>query len=163
MWSVHNGVLAMKRNIKFWWLQAPGWLLFIYLVYAQAIPALDYAAGVRMGTQEPAAVVTEVGVAFWKGFAVGDLLCYIPLLALGLAGHWRGARWSDAVLGAALGITVYWPIVCLAALVAARQADGWRIDDETAFWVVLPLIACWAAWGLWQLVTAAKFQSAPNK
>ena len=135
----------MKRNIEFWLIQAPGWLLLSYLVYAQAIAAFDYGMGVRLGTQEPAAVVSEVGVAFWYGFAVGDLLVYIPLLASGLVGFWLNKRWGQPVLGAALGITVYWPIVCLAAVVAARDASGWNLVDETPYWIVLPLIAAWAA------------------
>ena len=71
----------MKRT-GFWVLQAPGWLLFVYLVYAQAIPAFDYQLGVAMGTQEPAARVSEVGVAFWWGFAFADLVAYLPLLGL---------------------------------------------------------------------------------
>jgi hypothetical protein len=54
----------MKRDIDFWLIQAPGWLLLIYLVYAQAIPAFNYETGVAMGTQEPAEVVSDVGVAF---------------------------------------------------------------------------------------------------
>ena len=138
----------MKRNIEFWLIQAPGWLLLSYLVYAQAIAAFDYGMGVRLGTQEPAAVVSEVGVAFWYGFAVGDLLVYIPLLAAGLVGFRLNKRWGQPVLGAALGITVYWPIVCLAAVVAARDASGWNLVDETPYWIVLPLIAAWAAWAL---------------
>jgi len=135
-------------------LQGPGWLLLVYLVYAQGISALDYELGVAMGTQESAAVISEVGTAFWYGFAFGDLVLYIPLLAAGLAGHWLGLGWARAVLGAALGITVYWPIVCLAAVVAARGADGWALADETAFWIVLPIIAVWGAWGLWRLARA---------
>ncbi|MCP4303849.1 MAG: hypothetical protein GY788_03005, partial [bacterium] len=71
----------------FWFLQIPGWLLFAYLVVAQCLPALDYALGVRMGTQEPAHRVTEVGVAFFKGFAGADLVFYTPLLGLALVGH----------------------------------------------------------------------------
>jgi len=138
----------MKRNIEFWLIQAPGWLLLSYLVYAQAIAAFDYDMGVRLGTQEPAEVVSEVGVAFWYGFAVADVLVYIPLLAAGLVGFWLSKRWGRVVLGAALGITVYWPIVCLAAVVAARDASGWNLVDETPYWIVLPLIAAWAAWGL---------------
>ncbi len=58
-----------KRSITFWFIQGPGWLLFAYLLFAQGIPAIDYQFGVAMGTQEPAAVISEVGVAFWKGFA----------------------------------------------------------------------------------------------
>jgi len=141
----------VKRNISFWLLQGPGWLLLIYLIYAQAIPAFNYELGVTMGTQESADKITEVGTAFWYGFAFGDLLVYIPLLALGLVGHGLSKQWGQVIFGAALGITVYWPIVCLAAVVAARGATGWHIEDEAAYWVVLPLIAFWGAWGLWRI------------
>ena len=114
----------MKRDVNFWLIQLPGWLLLFYLVYAQAIPAFDYDTGVAMGTQESAEMITEVGTAFFYGFAFGDLVSYIPLLAIGLIGHWIGKMWGRVILAAALGITVYWPIVCLAAVVAARDAAG---------------------------------------
>ena len=143
------------RGAGHWWLQIPGWLLLAYLVYAQAIPAFDYELGVRMGTQEPAQRITEVGAAFWYGFAFGDLVVYIPLLAAGLIGHWLGSAWWRVLLGAALGITVYWPVVVLAAMVDARDASGWNID-EAAYWVVLPVIAAWALWGLWTIGRTGK-------
>jgi hypothetical protein len=137
-----------KREASFWALQIPGWLLLIYLIYAQGITAFRYDLGVAMGTQEPVEMITEVGAAFWYGFAFGDLLTYIPILLVGLLGHLRAARWGRTWMAAALGITVYWPIVCLAALVHARGAPGWNIADETPYWVVLPMIAAWGAWGL---------------
>lgn len=139
-----------KRNASFWWLQIPGWLLLIYLVIAQAIPAFDYEIGVRMGTQEPASRITEVGVAFFYGFAVGDLLFYIPIFALGLVGQLLDKSWWRITMAAALGITVYWPIVCLVTVVDARDAVGWDIDD-TAYFVVLPAIALWGLWGFLHL------------
>lgn len=77
-----------------------------------------------MGTQEPAERVTEVGVAFWKGYAGADLIFYTPLLGFGLAGHLRETFWAPVVLSAALGVTVYWPIACLWAVNAARCASG---------------------------------------
>jgi len=140
-----------KRNFNFWLIQAPGWLLLLYLIYAQAIPAFNYETGVIMGTQEAAEAVSEVGVAFWYGFAFGDLIAYIPLLAIGLIGYWLGKSWGRVILGAALGVTVYWPVVCLAAVVAARDATGWNLVNETPYWIVLPLITFWGAWGLWRL------------
>lgn len=143
-----------QRGAQFWVVQALGWVLFLYLLYAQAIPAFDYQLGVRMGTQESAETITGVGTAFWYGFAFGDLVAYIPMLALGLLGHWIRKPWGSVVLAAALGVTVYWPIVCLAAVVAARGAEGWNLPSETGFWVVLPLIALWGAFGLWHLVRA---------
>ena len=138
---------VVGRGASFWSLQIPGWLLLTYLVYAQAIPAFDYELGVQMGTQESSLKVTEVGAAFWYGFALADLLVYIPLLAAGLTGHWWNRPWGRVIFGAALGITVYWPIVCLAAAVDARDAAGWTID-ETPYWIVLLPITVWELWGL---------------
>lgn len=148
-----------KRRVAFLALQVPGWFLLIYLIYAQGISAFDYQLGVTMGTQEPVAAVTEVGAAYWYGFAVGDVLTYIPILCVGLVGHLRRARWGRIALAAALGITVYWPVVSLAALVDARNAVGWNITSEIPYWIVCLLIAAWAAWGLWWLImTESRFE-----
>lgn len=141
----------MKRKLDSWLIQAPGWLLLTYLVYAQAIPAFSYGTGVKMGTQEPAQVVSEVGVAFWYGFAFGDLVTYIPMLALGLIGFGLQKNWGRVFLAAALGVTVYWPVVCLAAVVAAQDASGWNLENVAAYWIVLPLIMLWGVMGLWRL------------
>ena len=140
-----------KRDVKFWTLHGPGWLLSSYLVYAQAIPAFNYDLGVSMGTQESADTISDVGVAFWYGFALADLVVYIPLLFLGLLGHWIGKAWGNILLAASLGITVYWPVVCLAAVVSARGATGWNLTSEVPYWIVLPLITLWGLWGLWYI------------
>lgn len=133
-------------------LQVPGWLLLAYLIYAQGIAAFGYELGVRMGTQEPAETITEVGTAFFYGFALADLLIYIPILMLGLIGHIRSTPRGRIVFAAGLGITVYWPVVCLITVVDARDASGWSLVDETAYWIVLPLIALWGLWGLWAVM-----------
>jgi hypothetical protein len=141
-----------KRDTGFWLVQVPGWFLLIYLVYAQAIPAIDYDLGVAMGTQESADQITAVGAAFYYGFAFADLATYIPILLFGLAGLWINRQWGQAFMSAAFGITIYWPVVSLAAVVKARGAPGWDLGDETAYWIVLPLIGAWAIWGLARLV-----------
>ena len=145
-----------KRGLFFWTLQGPGWLLLIYLVYAQGISAISYELGVTMGTQESAEAISEVGAAFWYGFALGDLLTYIPILCVGLIGHLRGKDWGRTALAAALGITVYWPVVSLAALVDARNAPGWNIGEESPYWIVCLVIAAWGAWGLWVILSTAQ-------
>lgn len=138
-------------NSAFWFVQIPGWLLFVYLVYAQCLPAFQYELGVRLGTQEPAENVTEVGAAFWWALAFADLIVYTPLLGLGLVGHALESEWSFLVLGAALGITVYWPIVCLATICAARNATNWNLPKERQYWIVLPIISLWGAFALYLL------------
>lgn len=139
-------------TVLFWIIQGPGWALFAYLAIAQCLSAFDYSLGVRMGTQEPAEKITPVGVAFFWAFAVADLVFYTPLLGLGLIGHALGAGWGGIVLGAALGVTIYWPITCLAAVVRARGAPGWSLPKESQYWIVLPLIAVWALVSLLALV-----------
>ena len=141
-------LLIKNHSSSFWGLQIPGWILLIYLIYAQGITAFGYDLGVSMGTQEPTEVISEVGVAFWYGFAFGDLVAYIPILLMGLIGHLRAEQWGRIWMAAALGISVYWPIVCLVAVVNARTACGWNLTDEAPYWIVLPLIAAWGAWRL---------------
>ena len=144
--------MTREHGFAFWALQGPGWLLLIYLIYAQGISAFGYELGVAMGTQEPVEMVTEVGAAYWYGFALGDLLTYIPILCIGLIGHLRGAHWGRIALAAALGITVYWPVVSLAALVDARDAAGWNVSSEMPYWIVCLLTAAWGTYGLWLIM-----------
>ena len=144
-------IVKRRRTVGFWILQGPGWLLLLYLIYAQGVSAISYDLGVSMGTQEPAERITEVGAAFWFGFAFGDLIFYIPLLLMGLIGHLRGTHRGAIALAAALGMTVYWPIVSLAALVDARDAPGWEIASEAPYWFVCLLISAWGAFALWLL------------
>ena len=146
------GMTADSRGPCFWMIQIPGWILGIYLIIAQGLTAFSYELGVKMGTQESAGTITEVGTAFWYGFAVGDLLIYSPLLLVGLLGHFLGMRWSRVPLVAALGITVYWPVVCLAALLDARDAEGWKLVNELPYWMLLPLVSLWGLWGLLVLI-----------
>ena len=124
-------------------IQVPGWALLLYLILAQCPAAFSYKLGVKMGTQEPAEAITEVGAAFWWGLAFADLVFYTPTLALGLAGQLLGTEWAPLILGAALGTTVYWPIASLATVKAARHAPGWSLPKERQYWIVLPLIALW--------------------
>jgi len=130
-------------DTSFWFIQLPGWALVIYLVFAQCTAAFSYSLGVKMGTQEPAEQITQVGAAFWWGLAFADLVFYTPLLGLGLIGHYLATDWAILVLGAGLGATVYWPIASLATVQAARGAPGWSLPKERQYWIVLPLIAGW--------------------
>ena len=55
------------------------------------------------------------------------------------------------LVDAALGITVYWPVACLAAVVAARGSAGWNLSNESDYWLVLPLVSLGGLWGLWHI------------
>jgi len=138
----------MSAHFGSWLLQGPGWLFVIYLVVAQCVSAVRYEAGVRMGTQEPADRITPVGRAFFWGFAFADLVADQPKREQRRVEHPIGAGWTELVLGAGPGITIYWPIVCLAGVCAARGAPGWSLPKEGQYRVALPLIAVWGLAGL---------------
>ena len=55
------------------------------------------------------------------------------------------------MLGAAAGIAMYWPVVVLASTIAARDAPGWNLANETAYWIVLPIVSLWGAFGPWRV------------
>ena len=132
----------------------PGFLIYCDMEQTQGemgISAIDYELGVAMGMQEPAEKSTEVGVAFWRGFALADLVFYIPVLALGLIGHFKQKNWGRICLAAALGISIYWPVTCLAAVIYAQGAPGWDFPVPLIYWIVLSGIVIWSLWGLWQL------------
>lgn len=118
-----------------------------------------------MGTQGSATVLTDVGVAYSYGFCVADLVFYVPMLAIGLFGHWGGRAWSRIVLAVPLGISVYWPLVALVAFVDARGVPGWLFIEEPfyLFWIIWPCIALWALWALWRLARSAGIEPAANR
>ena len=68
----------MKRDIGLWSIQGPGWLLLLYLIFAQAIPAFDYDLGVSMGTQESADRFLK------SGLPSGTVLLSVTLLPISL-------------------------------------------------------------------------------
>ncbi len=142
---------GINRPLPFWIFQTFGWLLLIFLIYSQGISAFNYELGVSMGTQESVESITEIGTAFWKGFALADLVFYIPLLAVGLLGHIRNSPRGRICLAASLGITIYWPIVCLVALVHTREAADWKVISETPYWIACLIIMLWGIWGLFLL------------
>jgi hypothetical protein len=146
---------ATVSGIAFWMIQIPGWTLFAYLLVAQCTAAVNYSLGVRIGTQEPAEHVTQVGVAFWKGYAGADLVFYTPLLGVALVGHFLRTSWAEISLAAAFGITVYWPIACLLTVRAASGAKGWYLPKEAQYWVVLPIITLWGTVGLFLLLLSS--------
>ena len=98
------------------------------------------------------------GPCFWMIQIPGWILGIYLIVAQGLTafsyelgvtiGHLLGTGWRRVPLGAGLGITVYLPVVCLAALVDARDAEGWKLINELPYWMVLPLVSLWGLWGL---------------
>ncbi len=126
-----------------WIIQGPGWALVLYLLVTQCTSAISYGFGVRYGFQEPESRITAIGTALFWGFALADLVFYAPLLALALVADLLNWAASDALLGAALGVTVYWPIVCLATVKRARGVENWHLPKEGQYWLALPAIILW--------------------
>jgi len=147
-----------------YWVISTAWVLLIYLIYGQALSALSYDLGVHLGTQLPADIITEIGVAFFLGFAIVDAIVYIPLFLVSLVGFWAMYTWWWVLFSAALGISLYWPIACLATMTFLQNEPTWKLPNEEyrTYSVVLPCISIWATWGLWlMLAEASSYSSSP--
>ena len=101
-----------------------------------------------MKTQEPVEVIGPIGMAFYKAFSVADTFVYLPILISGLLLHLSTGDSPDnksslILLAAAYGITVYWPIDCLAAVIYAKGSWNLQEEAEAEYFLVLPVIALW--------------------
>jgi hypothetical protein len=139
------------RNIGFWILISLGILLTIMLLIGQTFSLINYDLTVSLGLQESVEEVSEVGVAWAKGFAFGDTILYLPLLLIGIIGLLKRKSWGFYSMFGALAITVYWPIVSLSTIFIGRTAVNLNPDKYVSYSIILPLIAIYGLWGMWYL------------
>lgn len=128
-----------------------GVVLIILLLAGQSFSLLNYELTVSLGLQESVEEVTPVGVAWAKGFALGDTLAYIPLLIVGIIGLLKSKKWGFYAMFASSAISVYWPIVNLSAIYFGRDALALNPDKYVSFSIILPLISVYGLWGMWYL------------
>lgn len=129
-------------------MEGAGIFLCVWLFLGQTMALVDYEFTISLGLQEAASAVTDIGVAYNKAFGVADTLFYLPLLVIGLVGYGLGKTWGVVPLAAALGITAYWPIVCLYALYAAKGAPGFTFSSHMLYTIILVPVAAYGLWGL---------------
>ncbi|WP_292467421.1 hypothetical protein [Methanolobus sp.] len=128
-----------------------GVILAIMLLSGQTYSLMDYDQAVSMGLQESVEEVSEVGVAWAKGFALADTLLYLPLLLLGIGGLLKRKAWGLYSMVGAMAITAYWPIVSLATVFIGRDTLNLNPDKYVSYSIILPLIALYGLWGIWYL------------
>ena len=143
--------MTETRNIGFWILISLGILLTIMLLIGQTFSLINYDLTVSLGLQESVEEVSEVGVAWAKGFAFGDTVLYLPLLLIGIIGLLKRRSWGFYSMFGALAITVYWPIVSLSTIFIGRTALNLNPDKYVSYSIILPLIAIYGLWGMWYL------------
>jgi hypothetical protein len=140
--------MASPRPVGFWVLVGIGIFICVTLPIGQTMAVINYDFAVWLGMQEPASALTEIGVAINKGFGAADTLVYLPLFVLGLVGYWRAKSWGLIPLSAALGITAYWPVVCLYFLYVAKDAPGFAAQNYARYMIILVPIFLYALWAL---------------
>ena len=140
-----------KHSFGFWVLIVIAVLLGILLLVGQTFSLFAYELTVSWGLQESADEITDVGIAFAKGFAFADTVFYLPLLIAGIIGLIKRTRWGLYAMLATLGITVYWPIVHLIAIWSEREAINLLPEKYTSFTITLSLLVIYGIWGIWYL------------
>jgi hypothetical protein len=141
----------MRRSFGFWFLVIVGVFLNVMFLAGQTLSLIDYDLTVSLGLQESVDEISNTGVAFAKGFAFGDTVCYIPLFGIGIVGLLRSRTWGLFAMFGALSITVYWPLVHLYAIYAGKSYMHLSHEKYLSYSIILPLIALYGLWGMWFL------------
>ena len=143
--------MTNRRPIGFWILMILGMLFSVMILLGQTMSFINYDFTVSIGLQESRDVVGEMGVAINKGFGLSDTIIYLPLLVIGLVGLWLRKKWGLFAMVGALGITAYWPMVCLFFLLFARGSPGFNFTNFTSYTILLTAFTVYGLWGLWYL------------
>ncbi len=140
-----------KRPLGFRLIIGFGIFMIAFMLLGQTMSFIDYDFTVSLGLQEHGDIVTAIGVAMNKGFGLADTIVYIPLVALGIAGLFMRRQWGVFAMMGAMGITAYWPIVCLSFIYFAKGAPGFAFTRYGAYTVLLSTISLIGIWGMWYL------------
>lgn len=138
-------------KMGYWFLITFSSVLLLFLIVGQSFALIDYNYVVSIGLQESIEEVTIIGIAWLKAFAIGDTLAYIPLLLAGIIGMIKKRKWGYISMFASLAISVYWPIVNLAAIYLAKNDINLNADKYVSFSIILPIIAIYGLWGMFYL------------
>ncbi len=141
-----------NRPAGLWIITVFSLLLLAMLLLGQMMAFIDYDFTVSLGLQEPAEMISLMGVAVNKGFGLGDTIVYIPLLVVGLAGLWLRKEWGVFAMTSAMAITAYWPAVCFSLLLFARGTPGFAFTRFVPYGIFLSCIFLFALWGLWYVI-----------
>jgi hypothetical protein len=127
-----------------------GFLAFdlIFLLAGQTLCLFDYDFTVRMGLQEDSKAIGEYGIQVNRAFGLGDTVVLIPLTALALIGLVLKKRWALTALAAAMGVTLYWPFVCIGLFSFLDGVAGYTLVPGFTYWVAFGLHMGFALWTL---------------
>ena len=148
--------MKYKKDVGFWALILLATVLFVFLIIGQTLSVIDYDLALNLGLQESEEEIGKVGIAFAKGFAFADTIFYVPILVLGILGLLKGKKWGAVLMLAALGITVYWPIVHLYAIYIDTEAITLNQEKYISFPIVLGLIIIYGLWGIYYLYKSSR-------
>ena len=104
---------STKRPVAFWLFAAFLTFTIVFVLTGQTMSLADYDFTVRHGLQESPALVSMFGVQVNRGFAAGDTIVYLPLVAVSLAGLCMRKRWSLITTAGVAAISAYWSVTVI--------------------------------------------------
>ena len=136
------------RGNGFWILISFSILLLLFLLIGQTFSLFNYEAAVAMGLQETEEEIGKIGIAFAKGFALGDTIIYIPLLLFGIIGLLKRKIWGVYLMFGSCAISVYWPIVHLYAIYVGKDVITLHPEKYISFPITLSIIIIYGILGM---------------
>ena len=143
--------MIKNKTISDWMFFTVGIIILFMLFLGQTMSFINYEFTVSLGLQESIEQIGSFGVAVNKGFGISDTIIYIPLMLIGLIGTWTKKKWGIWSMIAALGITIYWPVVCLAIIFLSEGVPDVQFTDIMEYVLILSFITFYGIWGLWYL------------
>jgi len=148
--------MTNRRYFSFWILIIVSILLTLFLLVGQTFSLINYETAVALGLQESVEEISEVGIAFAKGFALADTIIYIPLLFTGIIGLLRRKKWGVYLIFASCAISVYCPLILLYAIYIGKGVIILNPEKYVFFPIALSFIILYGLLGMWYLYANQK-------
>jgi hypothetical protein len=140
-----------NRPIAFWIIVVILALSVALMLMGQTMAVFNYDLAAQLGLQESRSQVGEFGVQVNRAFGAGDTVVYVPLMLLSLLGLFLRKRWSLLTTAAVAGVSAYWSVTILSALLFLQGVPGYEYVPGLEIWFFVVAYAILGVLGLFYL------------
>ena len=145
--------MRSQHHAAFYFIIGFLFISLILLLAGQTMALIDYDFAVETGLQEHIDEVTVLGVEMNKAFGASDTFVYIPLIVIALVGLIGRKSWALIPTAAVMGISAYWSVTMIFALLFFEGTPGYRLQPGMEYWIILSTYTLFGVWGLLYLST----------
>ena len=137
------------RSLSIWSLIAGMIFLTVMILLGQSSAVFNYDFAVSLSLQESADKVGSHFVQFNRAVGAADTVAYIPLLVASIIGLLLRQRWALYTTAAVMGISLYWPVICLFMMLFMSGESGYNFPLSPSYVAIFVAVMAFGAWGLY--------------